>query len=337
MSGLNNALTQSTKTTIPLWQAPLPFSLIPAPCAGQISALGALGMIYIGTHTTCDELQNDIQAYCEYHEQPAFCFYHPLPYCQSVELHYDHYQHLFAQCELEPSAIAQPDSFSSLLDTAIEAAPRLIGFAQGLPCKADLQKIKAASIQTFAICHSVAEAVVAQDYGMDMIVLQGHEAGGIHSRFPNDLAYQPQSANTLLNQVREYIDCPIIVWGDFPSGRDIIAAMIGGADAIMVDRPLLSCQDIPLSDEQRLALEKTNETQSIISDQFTSLPMRLLPNYLTDRLHSEYIHRETVLHTILSDKPEWRPLPVSATICKNHDTIAACIEAYRTDMNAHLA
>lgn len=337
MSRLSNKLTNQTQTTLPIWQAPLPFDLISAESAGRISAQGALGMITVGTYSSKDMLYNSIEAYKAHHEHPSFCFYHALPNSRSGLASRDEYQHLFAQAGLEASDCTQPDDFSELLDLAINSAPRTIGFAQGLPTRSDLERIRAAAILTFAICHSVAEAVVAEDQGIDIIVLQGDEAGGLHSHFPNALPQQPQNVLTLLKQAREFISCPLVVWGDFPQGRDIVAAIISGAQAVMIDRPLLSCDEVKLDEAQRSQLQAQNETHTLVSDQFSTLAMRLLPNPLTERLHSDHPQRDIVLYEILRRKPEWRPLCVSATQCKQHATINDCFNAYLKDISQFLA
>ncbi|MBV7435104.1 nitronate monooxygenase [Cardiobacteriaceae bacterium TAE3-ERU3] len=337
MSGLSNALTKLTQTNQPIWQAPLPFDLIPAHVAGTISAHGALGAIRIGEHSNKNDLTAAIEAYKLHHNHPAFCFAHALPNTDTALANQDEYQHLFAQAGLETSQIGQPDTFSELLEIAINSQPRAIGFAQGLPQRHDLERIRTASILTFAICHSVAEAVVAEDQGIDIVVLQGDEAGGLHSHFPNTLPQQPQNVLTLLKQARELVSCPLVVWGDFPQGRDIVAAIISGAQAVMIDRPLLSCNEIELNESQRTQLQTQNETQSLISDQFSTLPMRLLPNPLTERLHSDHPQREIILHEILRRRPEWRPLCVSPTLCKQYSTISDCFNAYQQDIAQYLA
>lgn len=336
MSGLSNTLTQHTQTNLPIWQAPMPFDLISATASGTISAQGALGIISIGEHTTQNDLITAIEAYKIHHDRPAFCFYHTLPNSNATTVNQDEYQHLFAQAGLEASHITQPDSFSDLLGTAIESQPRAIGFAQGLPQRDDLERIHAASILTFAICHSVAEAVVAEDQGIDIIVLQGDDAGGLHSHFPNAQPRRPQNVLTLLKQTRELVSCPLVVWGDFPLGRDIVAAIISGAQAVMIDRPLLSCDEIELDDAQRTQLQTQNETHSLISDQFSTLSMRLLPNPLTERLHSDHPQRGIVLHEILRRNPQWRPLCVSPTQCKQYATISDCFNAYQQDIAQYL-
>ncbi len=138
MTLLTNVLTESLNTNYPFWQAPLPFNLIRAQTAGQISAHGALGMIRIAAHDNVVKLKQIIDAYQTYHDRPCFCFAHHLPQMQSAALFsYETFYNLanYLSWQVDEPDLPQPDHFLDLLETAIDANPRAIGFANGIPNK----------------------------------------------------------------------------------------------------------------------------------------------------------------------------------------------------------
>ena len=222
---VTNALSEQLGSQYPFWQAPLPFDLISADMSGRISAQGAHGIIRIAAHDTRDSLNAKINAYRKHHTAPSFCFAHCLPQQPQGDKP-DTFAAELLQTRLntEPLTLQRGDHFLDLLDTAIAARPRAIGFAQGLPDRETLSLIREQGIFTFAIVGNLLEALSADDFGVDALVLQGMEAGGERSAFSDDLPHVEQTALSLLQQVRAYSNKPLIVWGDLTGAADIVAA-----------------------------------------------------------------------------------------------------------------
>ena len=191
------------------------------------------------------------------------------------------------------------------------AKPRAIGFAQGLPDRETLSLIREQNIFTFAIVGNLLEAISADDYGVDALVLQGMEAGGERSYFTNDLPHVEQSAFSLLQQVRKYSDKPLVFWGDLTNGADIVAAIISGAQAVMLDRPFLACAENGLDPETRERIIHASEYDSEISRQYTLRPLRCLRHGFS-REDEELLRGDEALFAAAFDiKPEERPLSVA--------------------------
>ena len=309
---VHNALSQQLESQYPFWQAPLPFDLIDAEMSGRISAHGAHGIIRIAAHDTRDSLEAKTAAYRQHHAAPSYCFAHLLPHqpqgdkpdTAAAEL-------LQTRLNSEPLALQRGDHFLDLLDTAIAAQPRAIGFAQGLPDRETLSLIREQNIFTFAIVGNLLEAISADDYGVDALVLQGMEAGGERSYFSNDLPRVEQSGLSLLQQVRKYSDKPLVLWGDFTDGADIVAAIISGAQAVMLDRPFLACAENGLEPDLRESAIHGSEYQSHISDQYTTRPMRCL-HYRASAIDDAALRgQENLYAAAFAQQPEERPLPVA--------------------------
>lgn len=306
-------INKKLNLTLPIWQAPLPFSIISADDSAAISNAGALGILRISEHSNRTTLSYELDRYTAQHDRPAVCFMHRLPqHSQPASLEGEAIQTLATQMDV-PYPLPQPDHFLDLLDTVIAASPRIIGFANGIPEKDTIEFIKSQDILTFAICHNVLEALTALDFGIESLVLQGIDAGGEHCQFENDLPELRQSALTLLQQVRPHTDKPLIVWGDYTHGADIVSALIAGAQGVMLDRAFAQCF---ISDDEREYLSHCAEYHFSPNKQLTIRTMQYLPNpHFTPRNLSNLtpVAREAILTAYFNLRPEHRPLPLSIT------------------------
>ena len=309
---VSNALSERLGSQYPFWQAPLPFNLISAEMSGRIGAQGAHGIIRIAAHDTRDSLEAKTAAYRQHHAAPSYCFAHLLPHqpqgdkpdTAAAEL-------LQTRLNSEPLALQRGDHFLDLLDTAIAAQPRAIGFAQGLPDRETLALIREQGILTFAIVGNLLEALSADDFGIDVLVLQGMEAGGERAAFTNDLPHVEQTALSLLQQVRAYSKKPLVLWGDLTGPADTVAAIISGAQAVMLDRPFLACAENGLEPDLRERAIHGSEYQSHISDQYTTRPMRCLHHRASAIDDAALRGQENLYAAAFAQQPEERPLPVA--------------------------
>lgn len=304
-----NALSQKLGTSIPLWQAPLPFGIVPTSISGEISASGALGMIRVGETERCAELEKTVDDYLKHHNKPALCFMHRLPKHTHFSPHSQHLSDLATQYQL-PYPLPSADHFLDLLEMAISANPRIIGFANGIPEKDTITFIKEQNILTFAVVKNILEALTAEDFGIDALVLQGIEAGGEQCGFDNNLPNLQLPALSLLQQIRSHTALPLILWSDYTHGADIVAAIIAGAHAVMLDRPFVQCA-LPNSH-----IAHYHEYQSQVNAHYTIRPMRYVntpnvqPLYLPNVTPAE---RESLITTYLKQHPEETPYPISAS------------------------
>ncbi|MDO4642475.1 MAG: nitronate monooxygenase [Cardiobacteriaceae bacterium] len=309
---VNNALSQLLQSQYPFWQAPLPFDLIQVETSGKITAHGGHGIIRIAPHDTRSSLVNKTNLYRKHADTPSYCFTHLLPQQPQGDLPDALAAGILQnRLRIEPFTAHRGDHFLDLLDTAIAANPRAIGFAQGLPDRETLSLIREKNILTFAIVGNLLEALTADDFGIDVLVLQGMEAGGERAAFSNHLPYIQQPALSLLQQVRGRTTKPLVLWGDLVSAADIVAAIISGAQAVMLDRPFVACTENDLEPDIRQQAINANEYESEISTQFTVRPLRCLRNPFSKKPEDLLQGQEALFAAAFDKKPEARPLTLS--------------------------
>lgn len=309
-----NTLCQMLESEYPFWQAPLPFACISPAMSGKISACGGVGILRIAEHDNCNSLQEDINAYKKHHDRPAFCFSHRLPqHPQGGPADTFAAELLEQRWQLNHLIPNEGDHFLDLLDLVMSVKPRAVGFAQGLPDRETLALINQQNICTFAVCSNMLEALTADDFGCTVIVLQGPEAGGERSIFSNTLPVMQIPAQSLLQQARKVIPKPLVVWGDYSSAADMIAAIICGAESIMLDRAFLACPENGLDELNRQRAACANEYENTVSDQYTARPMRCLHNDFTRHPEELLTGNEALFAAAFARAKTYRPLPVSVS------------------------
>ena len=92
---------------------------------------------------------------------------------------------------------------------------------------------------------TVAEAVAAAEAGVDVIVAQGQEGGG-HVGL--------QSTFTLVPQVADAVDLPVVAAGGIGDGRGLAAALALGAEGVLMGTRFLATREAPIPDGWKRAI-----------------------------------------------------------------------------------
>jgi len=107
----------------------------------------------------------------------------------------------------------------------------------------------------------------AQDYGVDGVIVTGHEAaahGGDVTTF------------VLIPTIASAVDIPVIAAGGIADGRGLAAALALGADGVAMGTRLMSTKESPLHDNyKKLSIEK-DIYDTIYSTRFDGLGCRVL-------------------------------------------------------------
>ncbi|MCP4760213.1 MAG: nitronate monooxygenase [archaeon] len=105
---------------------------------------------------------------------------------------------------------------------------------------------------------TVKMAKKAEDMGVDMIVAQGGEAGGIV--LPN-----PVSTMALIPQIVDEIDLPVIAAGGIADARGLFATLALGGDAVMMGTRFLCANECPIPElYKKKVLESKDDSTKIL-------------------------------------------------------------------------
>ncbi len=254
---LHTYLTTAWQLRYPIIGAPMAY-VGRGRLAHAVSQAGGLGMIGIGSSESVDFLRQEVTI-VRGNDQMRF----------GIGMH---------TWAIEK----RPD----LLDAAIEARPFLISISFGSPAPY-VERLHRHGILLATQVNTRAEAAQAEKDGIDLIVVQGTEAGG---HVTGQVSTLP-----LLQAVLETVRVPVVVAGGIATPRGIAAALSAGAEGVWIGTALLASTESEHTEQARARIIQARETDTILTRAFDVAqglpwperhPGRALRNHFTDRWHA---------------------------------------------------
>ena len=138
---------------------------------------------------------------------------------------------------------------------------------------------KAAGIKIFPVVAGCALAKRLQRYGADALIAEGTESGGHVGEM---------TTMTLVPQVADSVDIPVIAAGGIADGRQVAAAFMLGAIGVQVGTCLLVSEECPIHEAYKQAIIKARDNSTIVTGRIAGTPVRILKN----RMAREYVEKE---------------------------------------------
>ncbi len=162
--------------------------------------------------------------------------------------------------------------------------PELASFHFGLPDENIVEELKSVGICVISSATTVAEARSLEASGVDFVIAQGIEAGGHRGTFSNaDISLQ-SGLFSLLPQVVDAVDVPVIAAGGISDGRGIAAAMMLGASGVQLGTAFLRCDEANVTDAYRAELGSSKEASTVVTDVVSGRNARFIRNLLVEEL-----------------------------------------------------
>jgi nitronate monooxygenase len=167
---------------------------------------------------------------------------------------------------------------AAMCELVEELKPEIVSFHFGLPDQALLARVKAAGCIVVSSATIVKEAIWLEEYGADVIIAQGAEAGGHRGMFlTEDIAGQPGTF-ALVPQVVDSVKVPVIAAGGIADGRGIAAAFALGASGVQIGSAYLRCPESKVIAPARVALAQARDDSTVITNVMTGRPARGVAN-----------------------------------------------------------
>jgi nitronate monooxygenase len=194
------------------------------------------------------------------------------------------------------------------LEACIEARVHAVTLFWDLK-PAIIARLRDAGILVICQVGSAAEALAAQDAGADLVIAQGWGAGG-HVRGGTALA-------SLLAEVVAQVDVPVLAAGGIVDGAGMAAAMILGAQGVLVGTAFLATDESFAHDYHKRRIAEALADTTIHTDAFhvnwpAGAHVRVLPNSVTQGLRGDPFgfHKEVIgaegdrpIHLFSTDSP----------------------------------
>lgn len=161
------------------------------------------------------------------------------------------------------------------LEIALERAP-MIDFFYGDPDPAIVDRVRRAGARASWQVGSVEEARAAEDCGCDLLVIQGHEAGGRLRGTVGLLA--------LLDQVLDAVEIAVLAAGGIATPRGVAAAIGAGAAGVRVGTRFLASREADVHPRYQAELVAARSEDAVVTRAFSAgvpdFPHRVLRSSL---------------------------------------------------------
>jgi enoyl-[acyl-carrier protein] reductase II len=170
--------------------------------------------------------------------------------------------------------IVRPNA-DALVRAAIAEGARVICTSAGNP-KRYTQEIQAAGLKVLHVVASPGMAVKAADAGVNAVVAEGIEAGG-HDGF------EEMTTMSLVPQVVDKVDIPVIAAGGIADGRGFVAALSLGAQGVQIGTRFAVTYEARGHAKFKNAILRVRETGTVITGRAMG-PTRCVRNRLAEQI-----------------------------------------------------
>ena len=177
----------------------------------------------------------------------------------------------------------------SLLTDVLKHRPAAVMLSFGDP-RPFVDEIRQSGAVMICQCQDMEHVEDAIDVGADVVVAQGAEAGG-HGALRGTLSFVPEVADFL---EKHSPDTALLAAGGFADGRGLAAALVLGADGVLVGTRLWASKEALVKEGHHNAIIETNGDGTLrtrVADIARQIPWprgftaRIRRNAFTDRWH----------------------------------------------------
>ncbi len=149
-----------------------------------------------------------------------------------------------------------------------------------------VDKLKDVGIKVLPVVPSVALAKRMERDGVDAVIAEGTESGGHVGEL---------TTMTLVPQVVDAIDIPVVAAGGIADGRGLVAALALGADGIQMGTRFVTSKECTVNQKYKDAIVKAKDRDAVVTGRSTGHPVRVLKNELTreyGKLEKQHVETE---------------------------------------------
>ncbi|QHA04572.1 nitronate monooxygenase [Streptomyces broussonetiae] len=278
----------------PIVQAPMAGGVSVPQLAAAVSEAGGLGFLAAG-YKTADGMYREIKQLRGLTSRPfGVNVFMPQPeYAESgvVEV----YTHQLAgeaawyETELGDPDSGRDDGYEAKLAVLLDNPVPVVSFHFGVPSREVLDRLRRAGTVTLVSATTAEEARAVEQAGADAVIAQGVEAGG-HQGTHRDLQENDGSGIGLLSlvaQVREAVNIPVVAAGGIMRGSQIAAVLAAGASAAQLGTAFLATPESGAHALHKQALANPLFARTELTRAFSGRPARVLVNRFV-REHGPY-------------------------------------------------
>lgn len=172
------------------------------------------------------------------------------------------------------------DYLQQKIEVALEENIPIVSTAFGVLAPELIKKLKANQVTLIGMATTLDEAEALVEAGYDIIVAQGHEAGGHRGTF--DVNKHPHGADigllVLVQSFVEHLCVPVIAAGGIHSQAQMDALTGIGAQGVQLGTRFLLAKEAGTNKAYRQALLQASTDDTVITKVFSGRPARAIDN-----------------------------------------------------------
>lgn len=165
------------------------------------------------------------------------------------------------------------------IETILEFKVPIVFTSGGNP-KLYTETLQKEGIKVAHLVSSTKFAQKAEEAGVDAIVAEGFEAGGHDGR-------EETTTFCLIPDVRRRTDLPLIAAGGIATGRQILAAMVLGADGVQMGSRFAATEESSAHESYKKLIAGTKDGDTVLTLK-ELIPVRLIKSPFYDRVLEAY-------------------------------------------------
>ena len=293
----------------PIVQAPMAGGVSVPQLAAAVSEAGGLGFLAAG-YKTADGMYQEIKQLRSLTQRPfGVNLFMPQPEYPGASTGstgaagaepsnaaaVDVYAHQLAgeaawyETELGDRDSGRDDGYDAKLAVLLDNPVPVVSFHFGVPGADVLESLRRAGTFTLATATTPDEALAVERAGADAVIAQGVEAGGHQGTHRDNPEAECAGLGvlTLVSQIRETVNIPVVAAGGIMRGSQIAAVLAAGATAAQLGTAFLATHESGANAVHKQALTNPLFTRTELTRAFTGRPARSLVNRFL-REHGPY-------------------------------------------------
>ncbi|MGM0900742.1 MAG: NAD(P)H-dependent flavin oxidoreductase [Bacillota bacterium] len=273
-----NELTQLLRIQYPIIQAPMAGGITTSKLVAKVSNHGALGMIGAG-YMTPKQIRDQIK---EIRQLTSNSFginlFVPSEFEvkeNEIEVANQLLNPAREQLDLQESSIEIPnfyqvcETFHEQIKVIIEEQVPVCSFTFGIPSREIIEAMKQHGIIVIGTATTVNEAIEIEKSGMDLVVVQGSEAGGHRGNFIDGHQESLVGLMSLIPQVADHVRIPVASAGGIMDGRGLTASLCLGAQGVQMGTAFLTCIESGANEIHIKEILHSQEDQIVLTRSFS--------------------------------------------------------------------
>lgn len=179
----------------------------------------------------------------------------------------------------------KPIRFEHQARVLLEANVPVFSFIYGVPPKEIFEDCHRRGIVTIGTATTPDEAVALEQAGVDVVVASGFEAGGHRGSFLRSSEDSLTGTISLVPQVVDSVDIPVVAAGGIANARGIVAAFALGAEGVQMGTVFLATEESGASALHREAILGGKASRTSLTRGFTGRLARGIHNQMLEEMN----------------------------------------------------